>query len=113
MRSGVNFAGHYAILNWGCGTQCIAYVIADVATGRVFDFPLGGENAELSLDTRPTSRLIAASWISDANNHSENGEPFFDCHQDFVWNATSAVPLSKPALVATAKSTDLNACEKQ
>jgi hypothetical protein len=72
----------------------------------VFDFSLGGENAELSLDTRSISRLIVASWISDANNHSENGEPLFDCYQDFVWNGTSAVPLSNPALIATAKSTD-------
>jgi len=33
---GPNFAGHYAIISWGCGTQCRSYAIVDVASGRVF-----------------------------------------------------------------------------
>jgi hypothetical protein len=33
---GPNFAGHYRLIDWGCGTSCIAFAIVDVKTGRVF-----------------------------------------------------------------------------
>ena len=111
MRDGTNFAGHYAIVSWGCGTECVDYVIGDVATGRVFGFPLGGENnLELGLDTRPTSLLIVARWISPA----ESNPNLMNCiRQNFTWNGLSAVPLSKPAIVATVKSSELERCSKR
>lgn len=34
---GVNFAGHYAVAKWGCGTGCVGFVIVDLRTGKVFD----------------------------------------------------------------------------
>lgn len=34
---GPNFAGHYVIARWGCGTGCIQFVIVDLNNGRVFD----------------------------------------------------------------------------
>jgi hypothetical protein len=34
---GANFAGHYVIAHWGCGTGCSEFVVADVKTGRVYD----------------------------------------------------------------------------
>jgi len=35
LREGVNFAGHYAIVGWGCGTGCISGAIIDTSTGIV------------------------------------------------------------------------------
>lgn len=32
---GVNFAGHYSIVSWGCGTGCQGLAVVDVATGKV------------------------------------------------------------------------------
>lgn len=32
---GVNFAGHYSIVSWGCGTGCRGLAVVDVATGKV------------------------------------------------------------------------------
>lgn len=37
VAQGSNFAGHYNVAIWGCGTGCAQFVIADVNTGRVFD----------------------------------------------------------------------------
>jgi hypothetical protein len=37
VAEGTNFAGHYVIAQWGCGTGCSEFVIADVNTGRVYD----------------------------------------------------------------------------
>ena len=31
-----NFAGHYILANWGCGTECLMIVIIDAKTGKVF-----------------------------------------------------------------------------
>lgn len=36
---GANFAGHYAIAEWGCGTGCSGTAMVDVQTGKTFDLP--------------------------------------------------------------------------
>ena len=33
----VEFAGHYTIPRWGCGTGCGAFVIVDSISGRIYD----------------------------------------------------------------------------
>ena len=37
--SGPNFAGHYTVVFWGCGTECAAYAIVDDRTGKVYEVP--------------------------------------------------------------------------
>jgi hypothetical protein len=56
-KGGVNFAGHYILTTWGCGTNCSQSAIIDARTGRVF-FPDQLEGAgfgfcELPDDTEP------------------------------------------------------------
>ncbi len=34
-----NFAGHFIVTTWGCGTECIGGAIIDAKTGRVFMLP--------------------------------------------------------------------------
>ena len=36
LRGGVNFAGHYVLVGWGCGTGCISGAIIDAASGMVY-----------------------------------------------------------------------------
>ena len=36
LREGVNFAGHYVLVGWGCGTGCISGAIIDGRSGNVF-----------------------------------------------------------------------------
>lgn len=33
---GANFAGHYRLASWGCGTACFQWAIIDIKSGRVF-----------------------------------------------------------------------------
>ena len=35
---GPNFAGHYTVVAWGCGSSCTSFAIVDSLTGRVI-FP--------------------------------------------------------------------------
>ena len=41
IRSGIaegpNFAGHFALVTWGCGTDCQSYVIVDLSDGTALD----------------------------------------------------------------------------
>jgi len=39
VKSGANFAGHYAVNHWGCGTECIRIGIVDLKTGRAYVAP--------------------------------------------------------------------------
>src|SRR5258708_1932836 len=34
-----DFAGHYKVIQWGCGTSCQQTAIVDLVTGRVFFAP--------------------------------------------------------------------------
>ena len=36
---GPNFAGHYTIVEWGCGSSCVSIVVVDAVTGEVFSAP--------------------------------------------------------------------------
>jgi hypothetical protein len=35
LKGGVNFAGHYTLVGWGCGTGCISGAIIDARKGNV------------------------------------------------------------------------------
>ncbi|NTF46076.1 hypothetical protein G6L80_29310 [Agrobacterium rhizogenes] len=65
MREGPNFAGHYTLIQIGCGAGCSFAIVADNKTGRPASFPRGGEaNMYLALNYRLESRLLAAQWFS-------------------------------------------------
>ena len=67
--AGPNFAGHYTIASWGCGSACVQWAIIDAVSGRV-TWPaglstvsaahLGGPSPDdmLPLRFRPDSRLL-------------------------------------------------------
>jgi len=62
-----NFAGHYRVAIWGCGTDCRDFAIADKQSGSVYTMP--GEtsvsgvmgNDEDRIGFRPDSRLFVVA----------------------------------------------------
>ena len=38
-ETGPNFAGHYTIVQWGCGASCISLLIVDAKTGVIYPLP--------------------------------------------------------------------------
>jgi hypothetical protein len=49
--TGVNFAGHFTIVGWGCGSSCLDWAVVDRITGSVyFD---------------PSFRIVATDHVSD------------------------------------------------
>ena len=62
---GPDFAGHYKIAIWGCGSSCAAFAIVDSQTGRVYFTPelpyvtwTGYEGTNFGLQYRIDSRLL-------------------------------------------------------
>jgi hypothetical protein len=87
-KKGPNFAGHYTIAEWGCGTSCVSVAVIDAETGVVSEGPFGrlpnaflaygmalrydrnakGEYQYDELSYAPNSRLlIARGCPNDAN----------------------------------------------
>lgn len=88
LKEGPNFAGHFSVIQIGCGMLCTFVYIADNKTGQIFDFPLGGEeNMEMQLLYKLESQLMVVQW---SNYDSES------CVLEyFQWDDKNAVLLDK------------------
>lgn len=79
-------AGHYVVIQTGCGTGCTWNVVGDLRTGQLMDFPLGGEEYQgLSILTDPKSRLFTAKWGFNAcvtRTYSLEGARFVQLGRD-------------------------------
>lgn len=79
-RQGVmppNFAGHYKIAEWGCGSSCVSIAVIDLKTGRVYDTPFSilgygsayqYEGGSDELEYRASSRLLVARGCPEDRN---------------------------------------------
>lgn len=63
MSYGVNFAGHFSVIEIGCGAGCRLVFLGDLLTGQVFAGPVGGEDYMfLFIHYSPQSRALDAYW---------------------------------------------------
>lgn len=51
---GVNFAGHFCLASWGCGSSCYESVVVDTRTGKISD----GISSAWGYDFRKESKMI-------------------------------------------------------
>lgn len=91
--AGPNFAGHYTIASWGCGSACVQWAIIDSVSGRV-TWPaglgtvsaahLGGPSIDdpLPLRFRADSRLLVVLG-APLENESREGIAYYR------WNGQS------------------------
>ena len=94
-KEGVNFAGHYVLTTWGCGTNCSESVIIDARNGKVtFPRELAGMAfgfCEFPDDTEPivykaNSRLLVMNGFKGGDLDKKNtkcGIYYFE------WNGTA------------------------
>lgn len=70
-----NFAGHYILTRWGCGSGCVQPAIINAKNGRVFIVPFTittvGEEVVDILQFRPDSQLFIVN--GSRNDQPENG----------------------------------------
>jgi hypothetical protein len=80
-KEGVNFAGHYILTTWGCGTNCSQSAVIDARNGRVF-FPRELEGAGFgfcdlpddteSMVSQADSRLLVLNGFKGGDLSVEN-----------------------------------------
>jgi len=87
---GPNFAAHYTIVTWGCGSDCYDIAVIDARTGRVWFGPFTGA---VELAFRRNSRLVVVDPKSEVEKRFPNGLPAgFDTREIFfVWRGNKFV----------------------
>lgn len=94
-RPGPNFAGHYIVIVWGCGTGCIRMAMSDAETGAVYNPPISAGGLALpmlmfpvsvgkapELDYRLASRLVVIRATPHWDQRDAASYAFY-----FLWQA--------------------------
>lgn len=69
-KKGPNFAGHFTVASWSCGTACQQYAIIDAKNGKIIDFK---SQAQYDIDYKIDNRILT---VNPYNNLSlENTFP--------------------------------------
>jgi hypothetical protein len=72
-----NFAGHFKIAEWGCGSSCVSIAAVDLKTGRVYEPPFSilgygspyqYEGGDAELENHVSSRLLIARGCPEDKN---------------------------------------------
>ncbi len=92
--AGPNFDGHYRVVSWGCGSNCLEWAIVDLVNGHVWFATkpalscMGDEPRQARvpgwLETRVDSRLLALHECTDPGKRLT-----FDQRKLYEWRAGS------------------------
>jgi hypothetical protein len=101
-RKGPNFAGHYTVAEWGCGSGCVSMAIVDAASGRVYEMPFGSlamDNPNGSFHKGPIYQLKSRLFIADGCPNEEGkkcGTYYYEWKDDkFALLRFDAAPAGK------------------
>ena len=91
-KQGANFAGHYTVVMWGCGSDCMEVAIVDAKTGRVYFAPFI-VTPSMKADYRINSRLLVQN-PPERNERPIDAE-MFDVYKPgwYVWKGNRFVKL--------------------
>jgi hypothetical protein len=92
-----NFAGHYILVAWGCGAQCLLGAAIDAKTGKVFWLPhttcCWGANVDdrfEPIEFRGNSRLIVFSGLRN-EKEGDSGAHFYSFENGRFVHITSVL----------------------
>ncbi|VWB32939.1 hypothetical protein BLA23254_01429 [Burkholderia lata] len=86
-----NFAGHYRVAIWGCGTDCRNFAIVDKYTGATYTMPgvqaiagvMGNDEERVDFRADSTLLIIAGCFNDDCDYNSAKAARFF-----YEWTGT-------------------------
>lgn len=97
---GPNFAGHYTVVDWGCGTSCGVYVIVNDRTGKVYEPPEISKGVDLGVagpEFRPDSTLMVVASCPPPEVYGLK-----NCERKFYkWDGSRFVLLKAEPVIAT------------
>jgi hypothetical protein len=83
---GPNFAGHFTVVTWGCGTSCQSHAIVDAQTGAVY-FPgvITSLGAEFHVDSRLFVDSPPAAIRATYGGEDPGPDAMFRLSYYYVW----------------------------
>ena len=100
--AGPNFAGHYRVVDWGCGSSCGVYVIVDEESGKVFAPPEISKGVDLGFagpKFRVDSSLMVVASCAEPKVYGLK-----NCARKFYrWDGSQLVLLRTESVTATEK----------
>lgn len=95
LRGGINFAGHYVVVGWGCGTGCVSGAIIDGRTGTVY-WPeqliaMGvwygnGNYTDKPIEYKKNSRMLIIRGLPGRKNDNAPDVPSGDYYYEWKKN---------------------------
>lgn len=89
-KEGINFAGKYTLITWGCGSTCQSGVIVDRTNGKIYDDYLTAYGSEFRKDSKliilnsgliePNKKLIWFHSVVDLEYKIWDKNKFQDIH---------------------------------
>ena len=94
LKGGVNFAGHYIVTGWGCGTGCTNAAIIEARTGDVIwpdqfaniDASYGEDYSNEQLEFKKNSRLLIIHGRPGSRNENAKIPPSGDHYYEWKGN---------------------------
>lgn len=94
LAGGVNFAGHYIVVGWGCGTGCTNAAVIEARTGDVIwpdqfmniDASYGDGYSDEQLEFRQNSRLLIIHGRPGSRNENARIPPSGDHYYEWKNN---------------------------
>ena len=87
-KGGVNFAGHYCFIYWGCGTECKQSILVDLKTGKIYNGIMGS----LGFKHYNNSRMLIVNPTLSIGSDPYHPKPeyYLDCPyckpKVYIWN---------------------------
>jgi len=80
-EQGVNFAGHFCFVYWGCGSPCKVSAVIDMKTGKVYDGPA----SEIGYSFKKESLILVVNPPLDSTGYY-NKNVMWQQPSEFIWN---------------------------
>ena len=87
IEKGVNFAGHFCFVYWGCGSPCKLSAVIDLNTGIVYN----GLPSEVGYEYRKNSKLMIVNPPDSSSWFNKN--VLWQQPSQYVWTGTEFVKL--------------------
>lgn len=86
-KNGINFAGRYTLVIWGCGSPCQSGVIVDRINGKIYSNYFSTFGSEFKKDSR---MIILNSGLIDENTKLINFHNMVDVSVE-LWNGSKFI----------------------
>jgi hypothetical protein len=83
--NGVNFAGHFCFVYWGCGSPCKLSAVVDMKTGIVYN----GLSGETGYKFKKTSKVIIVNPPDSSGWYNKNA--FWEQPSQYIWTGNKFI----------------------